>query len=248
MLLGLAMLIFFAPFFNITAITITRSEIDSEYKVSDEQIMAASGLVIGKNIFATDITRAQASIMTLPYVQEVEVKRVFPNKIKITLGEAARAACVQCETGFAVIDMHGKIMELPESVEDCNIPRLLGFDIIDAEIGQVIPSDGNPLFAASLKVLKALDETGLLSKTQSIDSSDLNSIEVMIGDKMQILISNDSDLNYRLRFIKKVMDEKLSPYESVTLDYRGADLSVRSYKAPVKPSESPKEEVSDSND
>ncbi len=231
-LLGIAAVIFFAPFFNISNVYITRSDIDSEYKVSDEEVIEASGIVMGKNIFATDISKVKDAILSIPYVSDAAVRRVFPNKIKITLTEAVYAASVQCENAYALIDTDGKILELVESVEDSGVPMLLGFDIVDAEAGETIPSDGNPIFAAALKVLKALSDNGLLSSARSIDTSDLNSIEILIGDRARILVSEDSDLDYKMRFIKKVMDERLSPYESMTLDFRADDLSARSYDAP----------------
>lgn len=238
-LLGIAAFIFFAPFFNISGVVIVRSDIYSEHKISDDEIIAASGIQIGKNIFATDISKVEKAIMSIPYAKSAEARRVFPNKIKIVFGEAQSVACVSCNEGFALISMDGRILEMIENPDDYDATRLEGFDIVDAKVGEQIPTDGNPVFAMALNLMELLDENDLLGRTSSIDTSDLNNMEIMLGDRMQILLGDGDDLDYRIKFIKKVIDEKLSPYESVTLDYRAADLSVRSYKPEEKPTADP---------
>ncbi len=238
-LLGIAAFIFFAPFFNISGVVVVRSDVYSDYKISDDEIIAASGIQIGKNIFATNITNAEKAIMSIPYAKSADVRRVFPNKIKITFGEAQSAAYVKCDGGYALISMDGRILELAENPDDYAAARLEGFEVVDAKVGEQIPTDGNPVFAAALNLMELLYENDLLGKTASIDTSDLNNMEVMLGDRMQILLGDDDDMDYRIKFIKKVIDEKLSPYESVTLDYRAADLSVRSYKPEEKPTADP---------
>ena len=71
-----------------------------------------------------------------------------------------------------------------------------------------------------------MSDLNMIGKTQYIDASDLSDIKIGYENRLRILIGGYDKMDYKLRFIKKVIDEKLSPYESANLDYTGEKLYV----------------------
>ncbi len=74
-------------------------------------IIMASRIEIGGNILLANVGRAEREIRKMPIVEEVTVKRVFPDKICIVVTERTPAAYVMKGGECAVIDKEGIVLE-----------------------------------------------------------------------------------------------------------------------------------------
>ncbi len=94
--------------------------------------------LLGKNIFFADITGLAESISALPWVQSVEIKRLFPDSLSISLNERSAAFWLQKgdekwlvdEQGVALFKGENKLFELPLLTY---APQLFSADIITGE-------------------------------------------------------------------------------------------------------------------
>ena len=83
-------LVFKAPFFNITGVEV------KGYKIlKKEQILEKAEVEKGKNIFSVSMTGIKDRLMEMPYVDDAEIKRVFPNKISIDVKESVPRAYIK---------------------------------------------------------------------------------------------------------------------------------------------------------
>jgi cell division protein FtsQ len=62
--------------------------------LSENEIFAKSQIKLGKNIFKLDLNKVINSLKEEPWIRELEVKRVIPKKIIISLEERKAAAIV----------------------------------------------------------------------------------------------------------------------------------------------------------
>ena len=70
--------LFYAPFFNIAQVYCVGFE-----TLAEEDILKVAAVPIGANIFQTNVGELKRRVAAIPYVGESNVRRVFPNKIKI---------------------------------------------------------------------------------------------------------------------------------------------------------------------
>ena len=102
------------------AVPVTDIEIENQTSYSQEEILKASGLSEGENLFLADVDGAKEQIETsLPYTGEVRVERKIPSTICITVEPAKVAAAVEQENGdILLVDDSYKILETVRQAPD----------------------------------------------------------------------------------------------------------------------------------
>ncbi|MBQ7098012.1 MAG: FtsQ-type POTRA domain-containing protein [Clostridia bacterium] len=213
-----------APFFNISQIVCS-----SETNLTEEQILKTAGINTGQNIFSTGVRKAEEKLTENPEIAEAAVRRVFPNKIKIEIKEAVPVAYVVFDSEYLMIDGGGKIIKLAESAEDERLKNLIhveGIEVVSATAGKGIAS-GEDIRAKELyKCLDIMQNLGMREKVNYIDIADLSDIKIDYENRIYMLLGSYDKLEYKLKFVKKVIDEKLSEQEKAKFDFRSEKLHV----------------------
>ncbi len=125
-----------------------------------EQVLAVGGIRQGRNIFTVDLGKAQAALMELPQAERVEVQRVLPNRVNITISERRPIAWVissaeedptSSDHAF-LIDDRGVVMrtkaKLPEYL---HLPVISGVAIENLAPGQRVMT---PEMQAALELIR----------------------------------------------------------------------------------------------
>ena len=103
--------------FNITEITVAKA--GANYTA--EEIINASGLNVGDNMVLNDINQAAERIQTnLPYVLEAQISAKPSGKVTITIKDTAAAILIELKQGYAIADIHGKVLENIEEKPENN--------------------------------------------------------------------------------------------------------------------------------
>lgn len=108
--LGIGVCMFCLPTFRVT-------EVYSEgnHRISGEEIVAAAEVPLGKNVLLQNLSGIKKRVAQIPMVEEVKVRRVFPDKIRIWIQERVPAAYLyDGENSCTVIDIKGRILEIIE--------------------------------------------------------------------------------------------------------------------------------------
>lgn len=220
---GVILTVLKAPFFNITTIECVGQE-----KLTREQIMTAAEVRTGANIFSVNIEAMKRKVAAIPSVDQSNVRRIFPNKIKIWVRECKEAAYIALSGELAVVDTKGKIIRIAPDEEETRVTmaEILGVAPVSDMPGTVISAEDDIVAMQAYKCLEILGETGLLEKTKLIDLSDMSDFKIGYDNRLEIFLGNQENMEYKLRFVSKVIDENISDYEKAKLDYRGDKLYV----------------------
>jgi len=70
-----------------TRFAVERVEVAGQSQLSVDQVVAASGLSLGQNLFRLDARRAVAGVEALPMVRRAELVRAFPNRVTLLVEE-----------------------------------------------------------------------------------------------------------------------------------------------------------------
>ena len=213
-----------APFFNIGQIVC-----DGEANLTEEQILKTAGINTGQNIFSTGVRKAEEKLTENPEIAEAAVRRVFPNKIRIEIKEAVPIAYVVFDSEYLMIDGDGKIIKLAESAEDERLKNLIhieGIEVVSATAGKKIASNEDIRAKELYKCLDTMQTLGMRDKVNYIDIADLSDIKLDYENRIYMLLGSYDKLDYKLKFVKKVIDEKLSEQEKAKFDFRSEKLHV----------------------
>ena len=75
-------------------------EVTGNTTISDGQILKASGLMKGDNLFRVNVKKTKDKIRTINYIDEVRVLRWLPDGIKISVTERVAVASLKTKSGF----------------------------------------------------------------------------------------------------------------------------------------------------
>ena len=142
--------IFSSNFCNIEEVIIKGND-----NLSKDEIFYKSGIQLGENIFKLDLKKSIDSLKQEPRIKEVEIKRVIPNKIIISLTERKAAAIVHCGEEHFFSTKEGMILSKIERPEEgLALPLLSGLEIDEITIGEIID---RPEFRLALEGINSIE-------------------------------------------------------------------------------------------
>jgi len=142
--------IFSSNFCNIEEVIINGNDY-----LSEDEIFSKSQIKLGENIFKLDLKKSIDSLEQEPRIKEVEIKRVIPNKIIISLKERKAAAIVHIGEEYFSSTKEGIVLSKIDRLEEgFSLPLVLGLKIDKIKIGEIIDK---PEFRTALESINSLE-------------------------------------------------------------------------------------------
>ena len=212
----LAALIFgMSVFFRVAGITVSGNEF-----YSDEEIIEASGIEEGDNLFfinrITAITRLRAR---LPYVESAAIRRSLPNRLEIEVSESSAIAWVNTDVGRWAIDRGCKLLGAISDTEAAALIEIVGLEAIAPQSGEFIaPGEAEtPKVGYLADILRQISLLGMSGNVSSVDISDVSSPSFWYLDRFRVRLGSNENLEYKFQLLQSAV-AKLKPGDSGTLD------------------------------
>ena len=107
------------------AFRVSKIEVINASEYTDEEIIRASGVERGANLFFVDRFKAASMIFSdLPYMDTVSITRQLPNKIVIQAEGSAPAAYMVIDEEYWLLDRSGKMLGTTDSLTAGNYPEI----------------------------------------------------------------------------------------------------------------------------
>lgn len=214
-------------FFRVETISVSGNQ-----RYTQEDIIAASGIQTGDNLYALNKVRIGRNIRTqLPYVGELSINRVLPSTIVIQVTEweavaqvavpdQAQAAAAQEELAGGdpdaepavlaqepwLINARGKLLE-PAPADSRAIP-VTGLTPVAPQAGNMLetPESEKTRLEALTALLEALEQEELFSQITSI-RLESTQLTVRYLDRFDVRMRVNADFAYSLRLMQAVRRE-----------------------------------------
>lgn len=106
---------------------------------SSEEVIAASGISLGKNIFFLNEDDAARSIYEeLPYIDDIKIIKKLPDTIVIEADECYRLASIESGGAFWIINKNGKLLEKTDSAGASDTIQVKGLEPIQPALGDKV--------------------------------------------------------------------------------------------------------------
>lgn len=190
------------PLFNIKHI-----EVVGNNKLSEDKIIALSGINDSINLFKLDEGTIKNAIKENAYVENVEVNRKFPNKVVIDIKEREAKYMLQFADSYVYINNQGYMLEI--SNEKIEVPIIVGFttDLSNIKPGNRIKVDDLQKMNMVIKIFETAKTSEIGHLITKIDIS--NSKNYTIGLESEgktVYLGDCSDLNTRIIYLKAILD------------------------------------------
>lgn len=222
--IGVIFVVLKAPIFDIKTVFCVGQE-----QMSEAEILNIAKVKVGNNIFSTNIRAIKRRLGDNPQIAESNVRRLFPNKVKIWVKEAKVSAYLEHEKRFLCIDKNGKIIKILEgekAQDPPNAAKLEGVEVANSDAGKKIAAEDDARAGELFECMEILSQLDMLERVNYINFGDLSDIKIDYENRLYMLLGSYENMEYKLKFIKKVITENISEYEKALFDYRGEKLYV----------------------
>jgi cell division septal protein FtsQ len=203
----------------------------SRYKAED--IIKIADIKKGENLFLANTKEAKNNILQkLPYIGEVKISRKLPAKMTIEVKSEPICGAVEYKGKYAIISENSKILEIANKIPN-NCATIKGMEISKAEVGKnIIYKDKTK--QENFTKLTAAIHNNKLNKITTINLTNPYKIEITYDGRIIMNLGIPSDLDYKIRFAKSILDEgKIKENEKGTLNLSVAAQDNQAYFAPV---------------
>ena len=211
-------LIFIYLLFNLEIFNLVRIEVKGNTKYTDQQIMQNSSLKIGENVFK-QLFRSDSNNVNLSYIAKSRLHYSMPNVIIIDVEERyPMYMALDSNTGnYYKIDNEGYLLEQCELESKRDELLVEGFTFGDnAKVREKI----NEVYIEKLEIYNSIKKEfenfkieGNITKVNFSNSLTI----VTLDDKLNIEFANDSNLSYKVSFLKGIMQKNQNNMEG-TID------------------------------
>ncbi len=228
-------------FFRVETVEVTGNQ-----RYTQEEIIAASGIQMGDNLYALNKVSIDRKIRTqLPYVGELSINRALPSTIRIDVTEweavarveapsPEQAAAVREELGEGkkdgepaalaqeswLISVRGKLLE--QAPENSTAIAVTGLTAIAPQAGEMmkVPEGEATRLEALTALLGAMEDADLFREISRIQLEATRLI-VRYADRFDVKMKLNADFGYNIRLMRAVreqMEEKYGPEAAGTID------------------------------
>lgn len=217
---------------------ITGFEVQGKTRYSAAQVIEASGIAKGGNIFFCGPDSAQAAVCKkLPYIGKAEIERKLPGTLIIKVGETTAYCAMKTGSGLLLLDRDAKALERKAAGSQGKLPVLLCAAPLTAspgsnlefkpraetttQIGDSVaqPSAFNDTLLCYFAVIEAIEESGIKDITQ-LDLRDLMNVKLQYQSRVTIIVGTPDSMVRRLQRAVKTLaiQDAKDPTQKATLD------------------------------
>lgn len=213
LLIILAIILLFAPFMQIKKINCSGNAV-----VQTDEIISSSKIVVGDNIFRINKKRAIDSIDDNPYIKTVKIDRKLPSTINILVEECQVRAYIEKNKQYIYIDENGKVLEISDKLPPKNIPVIKGVNVTKCDVNEVVEFKNANQIDNLKSIISEVLESEFNGLVTTIDIKDEKNNKIIVNDKLEIILGNAENLEYKINYMAKGAYESLGHKGTGTLD------------------------------
>lgn len=179
-------------------------EIEGNKYVESEYIIKALEVNNNKNIFRYNIKDMEEILLNNKYIDKVEIKRLLPNTLKVSIIEKEIVANLYNEEVYCYIDKEGNFIdEIDENNKDNEVITVhIDYNKTDS---QEIKFKNEENKKRLLYLLEYIKEEGIYKKIDNIDMTKTNSINMSTKEDINILLNSDEELKYNISRLAMIL-------------------------------------------
>lgn len=157
-----------------------------------------------KNIFRYNMNNMEKILLDNKYIESVNIKRLFPDTIKISIIEKEIYAVLHNNNEYCYIDNKGNFIDKINIYDKDNNIVVINIDY-DLNNLQEIKFKNEEYRKRLLYLLECIKQESIYKKMKKIDMVQINSIKMYTKDDIKILLNNDESLKYNISKLSMIL-------------------------------------------
>ncbi len=190
------------PMFNISIIWV-----EGNSRITNEQIIEASGIKTGQNIWRIHKSKAIKSVEAIPYIESAKIIRGLPKSIKIQVTENEIKAYLEIDKGYAALSKTGEILEImrPDIAVDKPVIKTQGAQ--GTEVGKNISFENKEFENVFYTCFQKLDEYGVLNNIKQLDINSTIDVSFTTKAGMLVKLGGQDEIDYKMQYFNRILEE-----------------------------------------
>lgn len=199
---------------------VNQVEVTGNSRYSAQEIIEASGVEMGDNLFLTNKPQTVLSIKRkLPYVEKVAVVKSLPDTLELRITESAAVAVLEAEGQHWLINSEVKLVEVGDESLGQGLPKVIGLTPVTPTLGMSVAVAAEEQGRADglRGLLTALSERDMAeSVAEFIDLTGAGSIYFGYGEDLTVVVPMAGDFPRRVFSLQRVLEKFQQQGETVT--------------------------------
>ncbi len=171
----------------------------------EASVLKYSDIETGDSMLLVNLRRAEESIeKCLPYIENAEIKRKWPDKIVITLEYAEPAMAVDTGAGYVILNSSCKVLEKDSVVLKAPAALLKGVTLSYVSEGERAEFTGNIDTDELIKLATALEDSGI-TEVSCYDLTMLSDVIITIDNRVEVKLGTLAGATDKFAFGKEVI-------------------------------------------
>jgi cell division protein FtsQ len=211
-------------FFRVTTI-----EVAGGSRYTADEIIAASGIQAGDNLFLIDSDAAARRITaSKPYVSKVQIERRIPDAAIIRVTESVAFAVVSEGGDYWKLDAAGRVLEHTDFSGTVGLIRVSGLNALN-------PREGAPLEVAEayktqlgflLDIFKAIEGEGISRDVSNLDITNISSITFVYRGAIDVRFGGGENAAFKIKQLITALADKPEDFKGQVLLDRDDRVSI----------------------
>ncbi|SDM71706.1 cell division protein FtsQ/DivIB [Acetanaerobacterium elongatum] len=181
--------------------------VEGTTRYQTDEILSASGLKAGDKMFKIKPSAVTGAIeQKLSYIGEAKLSFQLPSTVILTVSEASVACSLETADGYILLSDKFKILQAGSPMADANVPIIRGLKPKEVKQGELFKAEKGEDITVIQELFDAIAEY-TFPDVKLIDISDISNISLKYGNENKILLGGPSQLTYKIRFVKEVLNK-----------------------------------------
>lgn len=207
---------------------------------SSEEIISASGLNMGVNIFTAGKSSAEKRLEEkFPYIKSADIYAVMPNTINIDITLSTPSYAVKTENVTYIANEDSKVLEVVATDDEVNVAVIEGVEVNGAKAGEKLNFE-SAIVRESLSEMFNLAKTNGYKKITRVNietettQTGKKTVEIryVYDDRIVVYLGLPENISYKMLTAQTIISEKLDANGEVLtgeLDVSNAYDTKKSY-------------------
>ncbi len=183
-----------------------------------QEIIAASGIEKGDNLLFISSDNSEKDIHSkLSYIEQVAVRKQFPNQIKIEVVESKQNVGVVTNEGVITVSKKMKVLTGISELQNESI-TVLGLSPTEYVVGETLVDQDPEKVMHLATIFEVLNQNNAVGEITEIDISDKLNILINYQDRIDILLGTAGDAEYKLLIALETLQNNIDPGITGELD------------------------------
>ncbi len=199
---------------------IKKIEVSGNSLYSEEEVISASGIQTGDNLFFINrIAAGSRVVVKLPYVDAVAITRTLPNRVVIVVQESNAIGYVEAGEEYWTISQSGKYLAKIDASETADIARISGLTLKGPVVGEILkPAKGEEGKLDYLQeIMYQIQTRGIIADISAIDVSNETNPEIGYQNRFTIKLGELDNTEYKFGKLLSAIGQ-LGEADTGTLD------------------------------